>query len=290
MGEDQIQSTVTAEPVAETSGNPEPVTTSTAPSENQGEQVKASPEQGKEPAKASEPAPAENQQASDEVPPKRVSEFQKYMTQKTQELSKTRQDLEAHKFKVEAYDKFMQTEYNDYVAWRQSLVANQPVLTESDIEAMQTDPSQIPSVVEKLVAAKVKPLEEQMARTAQQVEYKETLAAKKEEILQVAEMYPEFWDLYDNGILKPIIKDIVDSGKGTLIDAINKAKEIEKVFLERAQKQVQGRVQEKKNGSIAAPTPTGSIETVWVKSKQEAARIAFENAVLGKRVNVKVKQ
>lgn len=195
-------------------------------------------------------------------------------TQETAQLRKEQAELKAH---------LESEEYQEYLRNKQS----QPLLTEEEWSEALSDPTRLPDVVNKIVEAKLNEAAKTILPTMQQLQQKNALSEAKEEILNFAEVHPDFLEA-DPTIIKSVVDEIVVKGNGTLEDAYKRIKDIEKFYSEKINKSIQDKVASKRNSITLPPTPTSSIEVVYVDKDSEINKAAFEHAKLGKHVEVRL--
>ena len=88
--------------------------------------------------------------------------------------------------------------------------------------------------------------------------------------------------------MKSAIQDLVVKQGKSLDDAYNYAKDIEKQYLNKAQSSLQEEIAKKKKAISNTPSKNANPSVTHVKgSKEDAMRAAFENAALGKKVEVR---
>lgn len=222
----------------------------------------------------------------DEV--ERAKGMRRYLTKKTQEIS------EAQK-KAQEYDKLLsdpriQQALNGQASQPVAPQQAQPLWSENEWAEAQVNPAKMSELVERSVQARVNQVAAQYAPLIEQLQNKQTFVEKSQEIDEFARVHPDVWDLYEAGIMKPLVREIVDSGQGTFAEAYEKAKSIEAFYKRQATQEAQGRIQEKKAAVTATPSPTNEPSVIWANDREEAKKLAFENAILGKKVTVKTRQ
>lgn len=213
---------------------------------------------------------------------------QRVYTKSRQELADTKKELETFRSQMGS-DEFKQ--FQAYKLQQQQL-AHQPAqdwLTEQEWQEAQIDPRRWQSIIDRRVQQKMQELEQAYAPLIQEVQQKQSVAEAERTINDFAEVHPDFWTLYDAGILKPIIRDVVELGGGTLDQAYAKAKEIQSYFDQQSTMKSQARVQEKKSAVSLSPSSVSEPEIVYAKDKDDAFRQAFENAWNQKRVKAVVR-
>lgn len=222
----------------------------------------------------------------DEV--ERAKGMRRYLTKKTQEIG------EAQK-KAQEYDKLLsdpriQQALNGQTQAQVAPQQAQPLWSENEWAEAQVNPAKMSELVERSVQSRVNQVAAQYAPLIEQLQNKQTFVEKSQEIDEFARIHPDVWDLYEAGIMKPLVREIVDSGQGTFAEAYEKAKSIESFYKRQATQEAQGRILEKKAAVTATPSPTNEPSVIWANDREEAKKLAFENAILGKKVTVKTRQ
>ena len=218
----------------------------------------------------------------------------RYLTKQSQSLAEERKMAEEYK-KVKsdpAYQQFLNYKQSNQMPQQNQVQAGQaPALyTREELEEAQVNPEKLGELINRGAEARFKQAEQEVGGIISELRTKQTFIDKKQELQDFSEVHPDFWDLHEKGLIKPFIREIVDTGQGTLMDAYNKAKEVREQFRQEALRESQVRVSQKKSAFSSPPTPSNETEIIWANSKNEATKIAFDNAVLGKKVNVKVKK
>lgn len=165
----------------------------------------------------------------------------------------------------------------------------QPMWSEMEWSEAQINPAKMAELVQRGIQSGVQQQINQYAPIVQQMQQKQAFLERSQEVQDFGELHPDMWDLYDAGIMKPLVQSIVDSGQGSIAEAYEKAKTIASHFKNQALQESQGRVLQKKAAVTAAPTPAGEASVIWVDSKEEANRISYENALAGRIVPIKYK-
>lgn len=186
-------------------------------------------------------------------------------------------------------------EFNEFLQWqkqKQSPASQQNTdipqvdLTEDELLAAQTDPSKFNGLLNSRLQAMLNPIAQQAMQKIGALERDLALSKHEREIDAFATKHPDFWNI-DQRIMKAAIADT----RGQGLDAAYKvAKQLEKQYLDKAQTSIQKKVTEKKQASSASPSRSVERKIIYVESDSEANRIAFENAQLDKRVDVRVKR
>jgi hypothetical protein len=203
---------------------------------------------------------------------------------------------------AQAYQEFVNhPEFQEFIQWKESRLnnpatANQQIsnepLTEDEFLAAQTDPEKFVSVQQRILMQQAQPfvqklnaLEQRLAQYDQEKIH--TQAQSKLEAFGKAN--PKFWEI-NPVIMKAVLEDVVQKKGGSLEEAFKVAESLEKQYLEKANGQIKKQVEAKKKAVSASPSKSMEPEVIYVSNKQERDRVAFENAKLGKRVDVRLKK
>lgn len=217
----------------------------------------------------------------------------RYLHQKSQEaaqvqhLAQAYQELTSH------------PEFQEFMNWKeQRLNTPQPEelvaepLSEDDFLAAQTDPSKFVEVQEKLLMQKAAPFlkkVEALENKIAQYEQKERHAEAARQLDGFATQHPDFWKI-NPVVMKACLDEVMVKNHGTIEEAYNQAKTLEKQYLDQAKVTINKKVEEKKKAVTATPSKSLDPGIVYVSSEREANKVAAENALLGKRVDVRVKR
>lgn len=220
----------------------------------------------------------------------RAKNMRRYLTKKTQEIG------DAQK-KAQEYDKLISDPRikqalngQPQAAPQEAPQQPQALWSPGEWEEAQVNPAKMAELFDRGVQARVNQVAAQYAPLIEQLQNKQTFVEKSQEIDEFARMHPDVWELYDAGIMKPLVREIVDSGQGTFAEAYEKAKSIESFYKRQATQEAQGRIMEKKAAVTATPSPTNEPSVIWASDREEAKKLAFENAILGKKVTVRTRQ
>lgn len=216
-------------------------------------------------------------------------------------LHKVTQEAASVKQAAQAYQELTNhPEFQEYLQWKESRLNSQPqqapqaqgpLISEDEFLEAQIDPAKFASVQQKLLMEQAKPFLNEL----QQVK-KELATFKQEKVREKAasqleafgQSHPDFWKI-NPIIMKGALEKVVQKEGGSVEEAYNYAKSLEKQFLEQAQSTLKQQIEAKKKAVTASPSKSMEPEVVYVADKREANRVAFENAKLGKRVDVRVK-
>lgn len=271
-------------------------------------QAKEAPEQSGQATEETEKAPSndgtEQSQAQDETQksaekkttweykgdvnalPSEMQEYgkgvQRYMTRLQQEAA------EAKKKTQEFEQRFTPDVVSKFEAW-QKQQSGQPQQQESDFwtpaewEDAQLDLSgaKAKALVNRMVQSEIQKAVQQFSPVVQQLNQKQAVVEWEQRISDFAVAHPEFVELHNAGIMKPVLTNILQQG-GTLEQAFEEAKKVSEYFDQKALQKSQGRIIEKKNGASADKTPQQKPDTVWVNNRDEALETLIGNAIDGK--------
>lgn len=216
----------------------------------------------------------------------------RYLHQKSQEAAKVTHLAQAYQEMVN------HPEFQEYLQWteqrksapQQQEAASEP-LSEDDFLAAQTDPNKFVEVQQKLLMQQAAPVLNELKQLKQEltaIKQEKAHEQASRKLDAFASQHPDFWKINPT-IMKSVLSDVMKKG-GSVEDAYNQAKAVEKQYLEQARGQIKQQVEEKKKAVTASPSKSIEPEVIYVKDAREANRVAFENAKLGKRVDVRVKR
>jgi len=204
---------------------------------------------------------------------------------------------EGAKYKKEA-DAFQELlnhpEFNEFLQWQKdkknpsqpSQEVPQVELTEEELLAAQTDPSKYDSLMRNKFQSLIEPLAKQVMDRLSNMERDNAISKQERNLDAFAEKHPDFYSI-DPRIMKASIAETRGQG---IEAAYNMAKSLDSKYLDKAQSSIQKKVQQKKQASAASPSKPMEPKIVYAATQSEADHIAFENAKLGKRVDVRVKK
>lgn len=166
-----------------------------------------------------------------------------------------------------------------------------PSVSEDDIRSavLEADPKKLDNVLQAYVAKTVNPIAQQALQRIQQLEQQLATRDALNEIDAFAQVHPDFYDIPQE-VMKAAFQEVQVGRKGTVLDAYNKAKEIEKQYYEKASKTINQKVAEKKTAVSAPPSRSVNPDIIYVDTPAERNRIAFEHAANGKTVDVRVRR
>lgn len=218
-------------------------------------------------------------------------------------LHKVSQEAAAVKQQAQAYSEITNhPEFQEFLRWQEQRSAaptsnaapQVPVdepLTEDEFLAAQTDPRKFVEVQQKLLMQKAAPVIQELKAVRAE------LSAMKQDKLReqarqqldaFATSHKDFWEI-NPVIMKGALEEIVQKKGGSIEEAYAYAKNVEKQFLEKAKGTLSQQIEAKKKAVTATPSKSLEPEVIYVDNPTEANRVAFENAKLGKRVDVRVK-
>jgi len=217
----------------------------------------------------------------------------RYLHEKSQEAA-------AVKHLAQAYQEMTNhPEFQEFLQWKESRGSEQAApeasaepLSEDDFLAAQTDPSKFVEVQQRLLMQQAAPVLNRLQSLEQKLQGYEQ-GIKREQAARsldgFAKAHPDFWDI-NPVVMKATLEEVVQKRGGTIEQAYVQAKAVEKQYLDRAHSSIKKQVDAKKNAVVAPPSKSLEPQVIYVKDSREATRVAYENARLGKRVDVRVKR
>lgn len=219
-------------------------------------------------------------------PVEHAKSVRRYLTKEREKDAQRTADIRS---KAEQYEKLQSDPaLAQFQQWKQSQQNGssaaapsqaQPLWTENEWNEAQINPSKMAELVQRGIAHGVDQQIQQYAPIVQQVQQKQAFLERSQEVQEFGELHPDMWDMYEAGIMRPLVQSIVDSGKGSIADAYEQAKKIEAYYNNGAQAKAQGRILEKKNAVTAAPSSAGEPSVIWANDRAEANRLSIENAI-----------
>ncbi len=222
----------------------------------------------------------------------------RYLHKVSQEASQVKQHAQAYQ------ELTSHPEFQEFIQWKEQRLGNpaqgqqalQPItqepLSEDDFLAAQTDPNKFVEVQQKLLMQQAQPFLQKMQALEQRIasyEQKTVRAEASQRLEAFASEHPDFWKI-NPIIMKATLEDVVKKQGRSIEDAYNEAKSLEKQYLEQAHSTIKQQVEAKKKAVTAAPSKSLEPEVIYVNNAREATKVAFDNARLGKRVDVRVKR
>lgn len=126
-----------------------------------------------------------------------------------------------------------------------------------------------------------------LEQKTQQAEFRSTLS-------EFADVNPEIQELYEDGIIEPLLTEEMKSGRhksheSAIKAAYDRGMKIKVAAEARALQKTQGRIAEKKGAITSTGVSTGDLTSIEVP-KNDVFQKAFEAALQGKKINVKSKK
>lgn len=210
------------------------------------------------------------------------------MHEATQETAKYKKDSEAFQ------ELLNHPEFNEFITWQKNKQNpsqsqnefSQAELTEDDLIALQSDPAKYRENINNQVQSIVNPIAKQAMEKINNLERKLAVSQHEREIDAVAAKHPDFWDV-DPRIMKAAIGETQGQGAEA---AYTLAKQLEKQYVDKANTSIQKKVQAKKKASSNTPRKSIEPSIIYVKNKAEQDKVSFQQASLGKRVDVRIKE
>ncbi len=156
-----------------------------------------------------------------------------------------------------------------------------PLFTEEEFQAAQLDPNKFLELSQRVAKDIVEKEKQQLAPMITQIQFNQQVAENEKKINDFATKHNDFWNLYEAGILEPLI------GKHGLEEGYNMAATIANNLKQDAIQKAQSRVLEKKASVSVTPTKAQSIEVLYVNNPNDVLPTAAKLAAEGKKVKVK---
>lgn len=217
-------------------------------------------------------------------------------------LHKVSQEAAAVKQHAQAYQEIVNhPEFQEFLQFKEQRQNNptlpefsqtQEPLSEDEFLAAQTDPSKFAEVHNKLLMQKAAPVLKELQQLRQELSQFKQEKVREQAARQLdlfTKDHADFWEI-NPVVMKGALEEIVQKKGGTIQQAYDYAKSIEKQYLEKANGTIKQQVEAKKKAVTASPSKSMEPEIIYAPNKAEANRIAFENAKLGKQVDVRVKR
>lgn len=228
-------------------------------------------------------------------------EFEKFVKGLDRYVSSKDQAIAEARKKAEEYDAF--TKSDDYKLFQQfreerrgtptgTPTQPQPLMTEEEAQAIAIgDAKTLESVIKREVQRKLdESINPQMAEAQKKLEavsLKERQVQSAEMISSFAQVHPDFWDLYENGLEEYIVGSI-QSGR-SLEDTYKNAKEIETKMEQRVEQKRKADFEKKKAGTVAGKSIPGTPDVVFADDENHAKRLAIELTMKGDKRHVRIK-
>ncbi len=229
------------------------------------------------------------------------SEFEKYVKGLDRYVSKKDQAAAELRKKAEEYEHFVNSDsykqYQQFIAQQPKNTGSQaqpqaPTITPEEHDAiLMGDANTLNKVIErqakKIIEESVGPQAAVINQKFQAIEQKERQIESAEMIQSFAEVHPDFWDLYDNGLEEYVIQS-VKSGR-SLEDTYKAAKQIEDKMTERLETKRKADIEKKKAGSVVGKSIPGTPDVVYADNEDQAKRLAIELTLKGDKRHVRIK-
>jgi hypothetical protein len=217
------------------------------------------------------------------------------------------QDADLRKAAIEYQDHLKSEEYKQFQEYKKSLgqpaqakaapnVPSQPVVTQQEYEEALLDGSgaKFAALVEKVADSKIRASEEKYSGTVSQLQQQTQTAQWNAALGDFADLHPEAVEYHNMGLMEPIVKEELNSGKHRSYESVLNAalERVEKSVSAIRQQEIQrsqGRVVEKKAAVVNTGTAVGDF-TVVETDKDSAFEKAFEFAAQNKKVKVRSKR
>jgi len=158
-----------------------------------------------------------------------------------------------------------------------------PLFTEEEFQAAQLDPNKFLELTSKVAQHIVEKEKQQLTPMITQIQFNQQVAENEKRINEFAAKHPDFWSLYEAGVLEPLVSAHgLEKGYETASTIANNLKQD-------AIQKSQARVQEKKASISATPTPSALIEVMYVNNPNEVLPTQIRMAAEGKKVKVRYK-
>ncbi len=166
---------------------------------------------------------------------------------------------------------------------KQTNQQKQPLFTQEEFESAQLDPNKFLELTSRVAKNIVDAEKAQIAPVLSQIEFNQKVVENERVINDFAGKHKDFWQLYDAGILEPLVRDL------GLEQGYAKATAIAGKFQQQATTDSQARIQEKKGSVSVKPTNTQSIEVTYVDRPEDVLPTAARFAAEGKKIKVRVR-
>lgn len=195
-----------------------------------------------------------------------VTNNQAAFTQKSQEVAQLKQYKDA---------------YEQLQSQIQAQQTSQLEITQEEFEAAQLDPQKFMQLAKKAAAIELSKEKAALQPIIQDLQFKQMTVENQQKISDFATQHPDFWELYDKGLIEPFVKQT-----GDLEGSYTKAREIADRFKQDVKAEIKQEVQVKKSATSMIPTQAHQVEVVYVRHQSEALEAAARNAMSRKRVKV----
>lgn len=202
-----------------------------------------------------------------------VSDNQAAFTKKAQEATEFKQKFETLNAQVQQYLEQQKLQH----------AAQNPPFTKEEYDAAMLDPNKFLVLTQKVAQGIVDAEKAQLQPVISQIEFNQKVAENERVINKFAEVKKDFWELYDDGILEPLVTQY------GLEEGYKRAADFKEKSSQRALAASQQRVQQKKSATTVAPTQPQQVEVVYVERQSEVLPMAAKLAAEGKKVKVRVR-
>lgn len=166
---------------------------------------------------------------------------------------------------------------------QQTKQPNKPIFSQEEFEAAQLDPNKFLELTSRVAKNIVDAEKAQISPILNQIDFNQKVVENERVINDFSSKHKDFWQLYDAGILEPLVKEL------GLEQGYAKAAAIAGKFQQQATTASQARIQEKKGSVSVKPTNTQSIEVTYVDRPEDVLPTAARFAAEGKKVKVRVR-
>lgn len=215
-------------------------------------------------------------------------------------MHKVSQEAAQVKRYADAYNQIVNhPEFKEFLDWKEGKSTSQQQstqdisdqvlsnLSEEDLLEAQADPKKFSGLLQNAIKSSIQPYVQQFQKYVNVQSQKQLMDQANRQLNDFATKNPDFWDI-DPIIMKSAIQEQVVGKKGTIEDAYKYAKNLEKKYLSKAQVSMKEEINKKKKAVSNPPSKSASPDVTYIKgNKQDAIRAAFENASLGKKVDVR---
>lgn len=160
----------------------------------------------------------------------------------------------------------------------------QPLFTKEEFEQAQLDPNKFLDLTTRVAQHIVDQKAQGLEPLISQIQFNQQVTENEKAINDFAGKHQDFWQLYDAGILEPLVT------KHGLEQGYNLAAKAKANLMQEAINLSQNRVQQKKASIAAVPTQAQSIEVTYVDRPEDALPTAARFAAEGKKVKVKLRK
>lgn len=207
----------------------------------------------------------------------------------------------------EEYQKFLQSEdWKQFQTYKQTLgqqpspapsqTIKQPLVSQAEYEDALLDSTgtKFGELVDKIAEQKIRALDEKVNNTHSQLQHEKNIQQWNASLSDFAELHPEAVEYHNMGLMEPIVRQEMQSGKhpsyeSVLNAALARVEKSVQAIRQQEFNKAQGRVTEKKDAVVNTGTSVGEFSIVEV-DKDDAFNKAFEFAAQNKKVKVRSKR